>query len=192
VEKIPQEPHETQAQNSATSFFRHVAMGKANKKPKKHLQPAPSKTAAGPAATGASGVSKRKHTGKKDLVQRLEADASSAALEKQRRKRSAQSTILGAVDGLKESLEELLAANEQRLQQQHAQPAAASGAALTSKKRQKLVAEETHHMQQVLQHPAFMADPFAALQEHLKNTVGDPGKASQQHPSSGARGKKKR
>ena len=43
--------------------------------------------------------------------------------------------------------------------------------AITSKKRQKLVAEETAHMQQVLEHPAFVADPFAALQEHIKNTV---------------------
>ena len=47
-----------------------------------------------------------------------------------------------------------------------------SSAGLTSKKRQKLVAEESHHMLQVLQHPAFVANPFAALQEHLKNTVG--------------------
>ena len=34
---------------------------------------------------------------------------------------------------------------------------------------------ETAHMQQVIQHPAFVADPFAALQEHLKNTVGQHG-----------------
>ena len=42
-----------------------------------------------------------------------------------------------------------------------------------------LVAEETAHMQQVIQHPAFLADPFAALQEHLKNTVGQPSKKAE-------------
>ena len=46
------------------------------------------------------------------------------------------------------------------------------GSSLTSKKRQKMVADETSHLQQVLQHPAFVADPFAALQEHIRNTVG--------------------
>ena len=51
-------------------------------------------------------------------------------------------------------------------------PAApSSGGSLSSKKRQKLVAEETEHMRAVLAHPAFIADPFAALQEHLRNTV---------------------
>ena len=45
---------------------------------------------------------------------------------------------------------------------------------LTSKKRQKLVVEETQHLRAVLEHPAFVADPFAALQEHLQNTVAPP------------------
>ena len=45
------------------------------------------------------------------------------------------------------------------------------GHALSSKRRQKIVAEETQHLEQVLQHPAFVADPFAALQEHLRNTI---------------------
>ena len=49
-----------------------------------------------------------------------------------------------------------------------------SKAALTSKKRQKMVVDETHHMQRVLEHPAFVADPFATLAEHLQNTVGAP------------------
>ena len=40
--------------------------------------------------------------------------------------------------------------------------------------RQKLVVEETQHLQAVLEHPAFVADPFAALQEHLQNTVAPP------------------
>ena len=135
------------------------------------------------------GVAKRKHksAGKQALVQRLQAEAGSSTAkppadsikEKQRKKRSAKSAILGAVDGMKASLEELLSSNEQRLrEQQRADEARLSGSALSSKKRQKLVAEETLHMQQVLEHPAFIADPFAALQEHLRNTVGVPSSES--------------
>ena len=30
------------------------------------------------------------------------------------------------------------------------------------------------HMQEVLSHPSFIANPFAALQEHLSNTVTAP------------------
>ncbi len=41
-------------------------------------------------------------------------------------------------------------------------------------RRQKLVVEETQHLRAVLEHPAFVADPFAALQEHLQNTVAPP------------------
>ena len=49
------------------------------------------------------------------------------------------------------------------------EPTAAVG--LSNKKRLKLVAEETQHLRDVLEHPAFVADPLAALREHLKNTV---------------------
>ena len=89
---------------------------------------------------------------------------------KSQRKRSNKSKILGAVDGMRSSLEELLAANERK----HREQAAAEeeeGAALTSKKRQKLVVEEMEHMKQVLSHPQFVEDPFGALQQHLANTV---------------------
>lgn len=40
----------------------------------------------------------------------------------------------------------------------------------TNKSRQLLVRKEVAQMNLVLQHPAFKADPFAAIQEHLKNT----------------------
>ena len=65
------------------------------------------------------------------------------------------------------SLEELLDAGA-------GAAAAGAGGSLTTKKRQKLVAEETAHMKAVLEHPAFVADPFAALQQHIANTVGGP------------------
>lgn len=123
------------------------------------------------------GVAKRKHglgAGKRELAARLEAEAASTSRSpnaKARRSRKTTATILSAVDGMKASLDELLAANDQaqRLKAGAGDPIA--GSSLSSKRRQKLVAEETEHMQQVLQHPAFVADPFGALQEHLANTM---------------------
>ena len=105
-------------------------------------------------------------------MQRLQAEApakpkSESGAEKRRKKRAAKSAVLGAVDGMRASLEDLLSEGERRA----AAAAPSSGGSLSSKKRQKLVAEETEHMRAVLAHPAFIADPFAALQEHLRNTV---------------------
>lgn len=149
-------------------------------------------------APKATGVAKRKHgatgKGQRALLGRLEAqqqqqtpgadggtkaDAASARA-KARRKRSKNSTILGAIDGMRAELDDLMAANEERQHQRamEAQDASLSKAAITAKRRQKLVADETAHLQEVLQHPAFVADPFAALAEHLKNTVSEPSRAA--------------
>jgi hypothetical protein len=43
----------------------------------------------------------------------------------------------------------------------------------TNKAKRKLVAEEAHHVSLVMQHPAFKADPFATIQEHLRNTLAE-------------------
>ncbi len=130
-------------------------------------------------STIGQGVAKKKHAlvaGSKRavLAKRLEAEEASSkagpsAKVKARKAKAANGTILSAVDGMKASLDELLTANEQvhRKKAEVQQP----GGSLTSKRRQKLVAEETRHMQAVLQHPAFVADPFGALQEHLSNTM---------------------
>ena len=37
----------------------------------------------------------------------------------------------------------------------------------------ELTAREVHHMELVLEHPAFSANPFATIQEHLRNTLKD-------------------
>jgi len=151
-------------------------MAKKLKKPK-----AASAAADGAKAQLQQGVAKRKHTlvagGKRALAQRLEAEAvassskaaPTSAKAKARKSRATNATIMSAVDGMKASLDELLTANERAHRPGETEPAA--GSSLTSKRRQKLVVEETKHMQQVLQHPAFVADPFAALQEHLSNTM---------------------
>lgn len=45
---------------------------------------------------------------------------------------------------------------------------------LTKSEQQKLATNEMQQMELVMQHPAFRQDPFAAIQEHIKNTfAGD-------------------
>lgn len=124
-------------------------------------------------SSGKEGSGLRKHK----LLQKLQAGASQApksAREKKRAKRSSQSAVLGAVGGMAASLEELMAASDARMRGSSSTHAQDGGISLTSKKRQQLVVEETQHLQAVLEHPAFVADPFAALQEHLQNTVTPP------------------
>jgi ABC-type dipeptide/oligopeptide/nickel transport system ATPase component len=42
---------------------------------------------------------------------------------------------------------------------------------ISNKSKKSLVAREVSQMSLVLQHPAFQADPFATIREHLKNTL---------------------
>lgn len=42
---------------------------------------------------------------------------------------------------------------------------------VTNKAKKDLATKEIHHMNLVLQHPSFKENPFAAIQEHLKNTL---------------------
>jgi Ribosome biogenesis protein SLX9 len=47
----------------------------------------------------------------------------------------------------------------------------AQPAVTTNKAKRRLVAGEVEHLSLVLQHPAYQQDPFATMQEHLKNTL---------------------
>ena len=178
-------------------------MGKGNKAKgatsKKRSPEAAAKKAA--KASGSKGpspgrIEKRKHVragdGKQRLVQKLQADAPKAAPSgalKQKRKRAANASALGAVAGMQGSLEELIAASEARVQERVAKSdeEAKSKKSLSSKRRQQLVADESLHMREVLAHPAFQANPFAALQEHLANTVTQPAAKERKGPKGGGR-----
>ena len=178
----PRECVEWTAVAKGLSLARRIYKGLSHEMAKKGALPKKEgsiKRSAAPKITAkGQGIVKKKHAlvagGKRALVQRLEAEAaasSKAGLStktKARKAKASNAVILGAVDGLKASLDELLAANAQV----HRQRAEVElGGSLTSKRRQKIVAEETKHLQAVLAHPAFVADPFGALQEHLSNTM---------------------
>mmetsp|Transcript_45662 Transcript_45662/g.67382 ORF Transcript_45662/g.67382 Transcript_45662/m.67382 type:complete len:225 (-) Transcript_45662:90-764(-) len=44
---------------------------------------------------------------------------------------------------------------------------------INNKHKKKLVGREVTHMNMVLQHPSFRKDPFATMQEHLRNTLAN-------------------
>ena len=139
-------------------------MAKKSKEQRKHLKPAKSKRAAkGDRPSPAGKIAKPKRS--KQQLPRADADAPRVRVVpgKKRKKKSA---ALNVVSAMRDSLEELLAAGEGA-----ARAAPEQLSAKSNKKRQQLVSEETQQMQEIMQHPAFVADPFAALQEHLRNTV---------------------
>ena len=153
----------------------HNAKGATGKKKKSVVQKAK--------ADQPRSIEKRKHArgdsdGKRRLVQKLQADAPPRkALQKQKQKRAANAGALGAVAGLRGSLEDLITASEERVRERRSAAEGAEKASkksMSSKRRQQLVADESLHMREVLSHPAFVANPFAALQEHLSNTVTAP------------------
>ena len=54
------------------------------------------------------------------------------------------------------------------------------GPTITSNKaKQQILPSELNHMSLVLQHPSFQANPFEALQEHLRNSLAKQGQEQQ-------------
>lgn len=80
-----------------------------------------------------------------------------------RRAATAGSGTLGDVDALRASLDDSVAASNgaQRNQRRKA----------TSKTFQLMIASQTEHMTKVLAAPAFAANPFATLAEHITNSM---------------------
>jgi hypothetical protein len=83
------------------------------------------------------------------------------------------------IDGLDAIKEALLATVREGDAQKESTSKPAVRSLLKSNRGQKhLVEKEVSHMKLVLQHPAFQAEPFAAIREHLKNTIGVAAKSS--------------
>jgi len=79
-----------------------------------------------------------------------------------------QKTRIDGLDALKEAL----------MQTNATKTTAVSTTELSShsllgknKSKRELTAREVNHLELVLEHPAFQANPFATIQEHLKNTL---------------------
>ncbi|KAI4377861.1 hypothetical protein MLD38_015428 [Melastoma candidum] len=74
-------------------------------------------------------------------------------------------------------------------------PATGKDFKLNSKSRGKLILKEAEHLKAVLCHPAFQADPFGALHQHLESTqpiLKDKGKVKKDDKGGKKKDKKKK
>ncbi|KAL2622922.1 hypothetical protein R1flu_003127 [Riccia fluitans] len=106
--------------------------------------------------------------------------------KKRKRTREKAAKALGSLSSLLESLpkqEEVIASSVSFKRNQ-----------LTNKSHQKVVVKETKQLAAVLAHPEFQADPFAAIQQHLSNTLSipDPPAKNDDGKKSDSKGKKKK
>lgn len=114
----------------------------------------------------------RKRQAKKDqYLKRQKLVLSTLLLQKQ----EDQKKRIDGLDALKEALQATMA-------EVHVTSTNSEGAALpsqhkiTNKSKKELAAREVSHLALVLEHPAFQSNPFATIQEHLKNTLAGQAK----------------
>ncbi|KAG7349403.1 ribosome biogenesis protein SLX9 [Nitzschia inconspicua] len=77
------------------------------------------------------------------------------------------------IDGLDAIREALLSTTSDNIQGDNSEgkKVQAPPPVTTNKAKRRLVATELEHLSLVLQHPAYKQDPFATMQEHLRNTL---------------------
>jgi hypothetical protein len=91
-----------------------------------------------------------------------------------------QKKRIDGLDAIKEALVQTMKANQEReLERKEEEEKANSNSdvILKSNKSKKDIAQkEITHLNLVLQHPSFKSNPFATMQQHLKNTLADQAK----------------
>jgi Ribosome biogenesis protein SLX9 len=117
----------------------------------------------------------RKRQAKKDqYLKRQKLVLSTLLLQKQ----EDQKKRIDGLDALKEALQATLTENETASGSQSPKDAPDFSQHLnnTNKSKKQLTAREVSHLSLVLEHPAFQSNPFATIQEHLKNTLAGQAK----------------
>ena len=137
-----------------------VSRGRANSKKARASGPMGQKPAAGGVVAQGRGQSRgqRKRQAKRDALRKRKELMSRVPA-------SREAGAMGELGSLAEALESTASSRVQAL------PPATSSSKVTEKRRQRIAAHETTQLSAVLAHPAFQSDPFAAIQEHLNNTV---------------------
>jgi hypothetical protein len=74
------------------------------------------------------------------------------------------------IDGL-DAIREALLNTTKNTKAEKAAEDASQMQATTNKSKKRLMMKEVEHFNLVLQHPAYQQDPFATMQEHLRNTL---------------------
>ena len=78
-----------------------------------------------------------------------------------------QKKRIDGLDAIREALLNTVTTQDGEMDNQNMKPTHAT----TNKAKQRLLVREVEHLNLVLQHPAFQADPFATMEEHLRNTL---------------------
>ena len=89
-------------------------------------------------------------------------------------KQEEQKKRIDGLDAIKQALLSTTTGSDDAKRSSHEaqlQNEAAPLVVATNKAKPKLVAEEVEHMSLILQHPAYKANPFETMQEHLRNTL---------------------
>ena len=114
----------------------------------------------------------RKRQAKKDqYLKRQKLVLSTLMLQKQQD----QKNRIDGLDALKEALQATVAEIDDT-NTNNAEGALPSQHRITNKSKKELSAREVSHLALVLEHPAFQSNPFATIQEHLKNTLAGQAK----------------
>lgn len=114
----------------------------------------------------------RKRQAKKDqYLKRQKLVLSTLMLKKQQD----QKNRIDGLDALKEALQATVAEIDDT-NTSNAEGALPSQHRITNKSKKELSAREVSHLGLVLEHPAFQSNPFATIQEHLKNTLAGQAK----------------
>jgi hypothetical protein len=108
----------------------------------------------------------RKRQAKKDQYMKRQKLVLSTLMLKQREE---QSKRIDGLDALKEAL-------LGTLQEKSKAKDDITQSLMTNISKQKLVGQEVSHLGLVLEHPAFRMNPFATIQEHLKNSLSHQSK----------------
>ena len=137
---------------------------------------AASPTMVDPVDENALSRGQRKRQAKKDqYLKRQKLVLSTLLLQKQ----EDQKKRIDGLDALKEALQATLTENETASSSQSPADAPTMSqylASNTNKSKKQLTAREVSHLGLVLEHPAFQSNPFATIQEHLKNTLAGQAK----------------
>jgi len=90
-----------------------------------------------------------------------------------------QKNRIDGLDAIKEALVQTIKENQQRKEQLEKGGNANSETNLvlkTNKLKKNVAEKEMNHLNLVLQHPSFKSNPFATMQEHLRNTLAGQAK----------------
>eukprot|EP00548_Thalassiothrix_antarctica_P006926 CAMPEP_0194145928 /NCGR_PEP_ID=MMETSP0152-20130528/18918_1 /TAXON_ID=1049557 /ORGANISM="Thalassiothrix antarctica, Strain L6-D1" /LENGTH=203 /DNA_ID=CAMNT_0038846299 /DNA_START=17 /DNA_END=628 /DNA_ORIENTATION=+ len=116
-------------------------------------------------ATTSMSRGQRKRQEKKDqYLKRQKLISSCLSLKKQ----DEQKKRIDGLDALKEALKGTVSEEAEHPKEEVTQK---PNLLITNESKKKLTIQEVSHMGLVLQHPDFQANPFATIQQHLKNTL---------------------